>query len=253
MENRKKVEIEYYEKRAGNFDALAGGLEFSKLGSYKFLYDKLRKICQGKIVLDYGCGSGIHTVEIAKMVAKKVVGIDLSEKSLEIARKRAEKEKVGDRIEFLKMDCEKMEFPDNSFDIIFDGGTFSSIDLKQAWPEIARVLKPNGILIGIETLGHNPLTNFKRKLNKLTGKRTEWATDHILRMEDFTEAKKYFREASIDYFHLVSWFAFPFLRLPGAKLLLNLLEFVDKMLSNASFLRKYAFKVVFIFVVRRER
>ena len=89
MEIRKQKEIEYYEKRAGDFDVLADGLEFFELLSYKFLYDKIRRICPGKIVLDYGSGSGIHAVKIAKMGAKKVVGIDLSEKSLEIARKRA--------------------------------------------------------------------------------------------------------------------------------------------------------------------
>ncbi|PIU24464.1 hypothetical protein COT12_00910, partial [Candidatus Berkelbacteria bacterium CG08_land_8_20_14_0_20_39_8] len=79
------------------------------------------------------------------------------------------------------MDCEKMEFPDNLFDIIFDGGTFSSIDLVKAYPELSRVLKPDGFLIGIETFGHNPFTNLKRKINKLIGKRTEWATAHIFR------------------------------------------------------------------------
>jgi len=247
MEDRKKVEIEYYDRRANYFSQSASGLGFLALGSYEFLYQLLKENCQNKIVLDYGSGFGSHSIEIAKMEAKKVIGIDLSEESLKVAAKMAEKEKIGDRVEFLKMDCEKMEFPDNSFDVIFDGGTFSSIDLKLALPELARVLKKEGVLIGIETFGHNPFTNFKRKLNRFLGKRTGWATEHILKLNDFTEIKKYFFQVSIYYFHLISWLAFPFMSLPGGKMLLKLMESVDRILLQIPFFKKYAFKVVFIF------
>ncbi|MDD2696910.1 MAG: hypothetical protein PHE52_02000, partial [Candidatus Pacebacteria bacterium] len=107
--------------------------------------------------------------------------------------------------------------------------------------------KPDGVLIGIETFGHNPLTNLKRKINKLIGKRTGWAAEHILRMEDLERAKSYFNKIEVHFFHLISWLAFPFLNLPGGKLLLKLLEFIDKILLRLPFLRKYAFKVVFVF------
>jgi len=66
-------------------------------------------------------------------------------------------------------------------------------------------------------------------------------------MEDLKKAKDYFDGVEVYYFHLVSWLAFPFLNLPGGKLLLKLLEFIDKILLKVPFLRKYAFKVVFVF------
>ena len=256
MELRKQKEIEYYDKKAEEWlkqnkdqrrTADFEGFEPQKLESFRFLYKILKENCRDKIILDYGCGNGIHSVPLAKMGAKKVIGIDLSGKSLEIAKDKAKREELEDKIEFLKMDCEKMEFPDNYFDIVFDGGTFSSIDLKQAYPKLARVLKPQSFLIGIETFGHNPLTNLKRKINKLTGKRTDWAAGHIFQIKDLREAKKYFNKVEVYYFHLVSWPAFPFLNLLGGKLLLKSLEFIDKILLWLPFLRKYAFKVVFIF------
>jgi len=145
------------------------------------------------------------------------------------------------------MDCEKMGFPDNYFDIIFDGGTFSSIDLDKAYLELERILKPQGFLLGIETFGHNPFTNLKRKINKLIGKRTGWAAEHIFKTKDLEEAKKYFNKIEVHYFHLISWLVFPFLNLPGGKAFLKLLEFIDGVLLKIPFLRKYAFKVVFIF------
>jgi len=218
-----------------------------ELESYRFCYFLLRKFSKDKIVLDYGCGNGVHTIFLIKAGAKKVVGIDLSEKSLEIARERIKREGLEGKVEFLKMDCEKMDFPANYFDIIFDGGTFSSLDLKKAYPELVRVLKSDGILIGIETFGHNPIANLKRKINKLTGKRTEWAVSHIFQMKDLREAERYFNKIETKYFHLISWFAFSFLNLPGSKMLLKVLEKIDEILFKIPFLKKYAFKVVFIF------
>lgn len=252
MEERKQKEIEYYNKKAAEFNGGQSSVDFEgfepqSLASFKFLYKILAENCQDKMVLDYGCGNGIHSIFLAKSGAKKVIGIDLSEKSLVIAKERARKEGIEDKIEFIKMDCEKMEFPENSFDIIFDGGTFSSLDLKKAIPELARVLKPKGFLIGIETFGHNPFTNLKRKLNKLTGKRTEWAAEHIFCQKDLKEEEKYFGKIDVYYFHIVSFLAIPFLKIPGGKVLSGVMETIDRILFLTPFLRKYAFKVVFVF------
>ncbi len=249
MEERKEKEIEYYDKKAESFSGRGDFEEFEPkiLESFRFCYQWLKENCKNKKVLDYGCGNGVHSIFPAKMGAEKVIGIDLSEKSLEIARGRAKKEGLEKKVEFILMDCENLKFPDNSFDIIFDGGTFSSLDLKKAIPELARVLSPNGYLLGIETFGHNPLTNLKRKINKITGKRTEWAVAHIFQVKDLEMAKNHFNKIETNFFHLISWIAFPFLGLPGGKNLLKSLELIDKILLKMPFLRKYAFKIVFIF------
>jgi ubiquinone/menaquinone biosynthesis C-methylase UbiE len=253
MEERKQKEIEYYDKRAEEWlkekrwESDFEGFNPLLLESFKFVYDWLAKNCKDKVVLDYGCGNGIHSIFPAKVGAKKVIGIDLSEKSLEIAKERAKREGLEEKIEFLKMDCEKMEFPENHFDIIFDGGTFSSLDLNKALSEIVRVLKPDGFLIGIETFGHNPFTNLKRKINEIFGKRTSWAASHIFKEKDLEEAKNYFNKIEVHFFHLVSWASFPFLKFYFGKSFLKFLEKLDKPLLKITFLRKYAFKVVFIF------
>lgn len=254
MEERKEKEIKYYDERA------RGWLEESKnqkwqtdfegfdpglLSSFSFCYKWLSKRCQGKKVLDYGCGNGIHSIFPARHGAA-VIGIDLSESSLQIARERAKREAVEDRVSFILMDCESLKFPDNSFDIIFDGGTFSSLDLKKALPELVRVLKPDGFLIGIETFGHNPLTNLKRSINKKTGKRTGWAVDHIVQMKDLKEMSYHFNKVETKFFHLTSWITFPFLKSSVFRFVLKLLEIGDKVLLKLPFFKKYAFKVVFI-------
>ena len=255
MEDRKKVEIEYYDKKAEEWLRQKKdegpitdfeGFDPDLLSSFRFCHEYLKDKCRDKKFLDYGCGNGVHSIFFAKCGAQ-IIGIDLSEPSLKIAGERAAREGVGDKVRFLAMDCEKMGFPDDYFDIIFDGGTFSSIDLDKAYLELERILKPQGFLLGIETFGHNPFTNLKRKINKLIGKRTGWAAEHIFKTKDLEEAKKYFNKIEVHYFHLVSWLAFPFLNLPGGKAFLKLLEFIDGVLFKIPFLRKYAFKVVFIF------
>lgn len=254
MEERKKKEIEYYDKEAKESSEKeikeAGSREgFNPflLESYDFLYNLLKEKCQGKKILDYGCGSGIHLTWLAK-IGREVVGIDLSQKSLELAQKRLKKEKLANKVKILLMDCEEMEFPDNSFDIIFDGSTFSSLDFNKALPEIHRVLRPDGFVIGIETFGHNPFANLKRTINKLTGKRTSWAATHIFQLHDFEKVKEYFWKTEAHFFHLVSFAIFPFLNLRGSKFVLRLLEKIDRFLMSVfPFLRKYSFKIVFIF------
>lgn len=254
MEGRKKKEIEFYDKEAERESEMnvreAGSVEgFNPflLGSYNFLQGLLREKGQGKKILDYGCGSGMHLVWLAT-IGREAIGIDLSQKSLEAAKKKLKGGKLKNKVKVLSMDCEEMKFPDNYFDIVFDGGTFSSLDLNKTLPEIHRVLKLDGFLFGIETLGHNPFANLKRIINKLTGKRTEWATEHIFKMEDLKKVEKYFNKTETHFFHLVSFIIFPFLNLRGSKFVLRLLEKIDRFLMSVfPFLRKYSFKIVFIF------
>ena len=247
MEDRKIKEIEYYDVGARRQFTEQGkdfeGFSPSILGSYQFLYKIVSSACKNKKVLDFGCGNGIHSGFLAEH-ASQLIGIDLSEVSLEVARKAHGTRR--DEVSFIKMDCEALEFPDQSFDVVFDGGTFSSLDFQKALAEITRVLKSDGQLVGIETFGYNPIANAKRVLNRLTGKRTAWAASHIVTQKEIEALRQHFKEVEIYYFHLISLFAFPFLSLPGGYFVLRLLEGIDGALFHFPFLQTYAFKVVFV-------
>ena len=257
MEERVKKEIEYYD-RAGqalkepavfNSDEVVDfeGFRPLKLASFRYCYELLKRSCAGKKVLDWGCGNGVHTIPIARMASKKIIGIDLSEELLKMAREKSRKSGLADKIDFLKMDCEKTDFLNDEFDVIFDGGTFSSIDISKAFPELARILKPNGVLVGIETYGHNPYANFKRALNVKSGKRTAWAAAHIFNEAGLALAHKYFGKIEIRYFHLFSWVLFPFVGISWGARALDFIDPIDNIIIKIPFLRKYAFKVVFKF------
>lgn len=255
MEPRKQKEIDYYDEHArewlthhsddsgqGDFE----GFDPKTLKSFRFCYALLEKEIKGKRVLDYGCGNGVHLPFLARH-AKEVVAIDLSQPSLDIAARLLEKERLSGIVSLIQMDCEQLAFPDNSFDVIFDGGTFSSIDLDRALPELSRILKPNGCLIGIETFGHNPIANLKRKLNKKSGKRTEWAASHIFKRSDLVRVRKYFSAVTVWFFHPLSWVIFPLTRIPLYRMFLWIAERADTIILLIPGGTLLSFKVVFRF------
>ena len=78
---------------------------------------------QGKKVLEIGCGIGTDTINFARHGAY-VTAVELSARSLEIARKRAEVYGLQDRIQFYQGDAEKLaEFvPVEPYDLVYSFG-----------------------------------------------------------------------------------------------------------------------------------
>jgi len=78
---------------------------------------------QDKRVLEIGCGIGTDTINFARNGAS-VTAVDLSEKSLEMARKRAEVYGLADRIRFYHGSAEQLEqvVPPETFDLIYSFG-----------------------------------------------------------------------------------------------------------------------------------
>jgi SAM-dependent methyltransferase len=54
----------------------------------------------GKVVIDFGCGEGADALEIARRGARRVIGIDIREKILDLARQKAVVAGLDDRCEF---------------------------------------------------------------------------------------------------------------------------------------------------------
>lgn len=67
-----------------------------------------------KTVLDLGCGFGEHCIHYAREGAKKVIGIDISEKMLEIA----ETENGHPNITYIHMPMEDIAVLDGTFDLV---------------------------------------------------------------------------------------------------------------------------------------
>lgn len=94
-------------------------------------------------VLDLGCGIGFWLVEFWQRGYRNLTGADLSDASLEIARKRCEL--YGVDAAFHQANAEALDFADASFDHVnCQGVIHHTPNTKAALDEIARVLKPGG-------------------------------------------------------------------------------------------------------------
>lgn len=96
----------------------------------------------GLEVLSVGCGSGVDTRWLAENGAQRVVGIDIAEGLIDIARRE------NPTLEFKVMDMEKLDFPDESFDLLYSSLAIHYVDdwipaLKEAY----RVLRSGGSYI----------------------------------------------------------------------------------------------------------
>jgi ubiquinone/menaquinone biosynthesis C-methylase UbiE len=80
---------------------------------------RLARLEKGHHVLDVATGSGLAALMAAKSVGPegRVTGVDLSGTMIELARQRASVEGAPN-VEFLQMDAERLEFPDESFDAV---------------------------------------------------------------------------------------------------------------------------------------
>jgi ubiquinone/menaquinone biosynthesis C-methylase UbiE len=97
-------------------------------------------------ILDIGTGPGRLPIEIAKQVENaKVFGIDLSQDMIKIARRNADKEGVGDRVEFRVNSAYDTGFENNSIDLVVSTGVLHHLSQPlSAFNEIYRVLKHGG-------------------------------------------------------------------------------------------------------------
>jgi ubiquinone/menaquinone biosynthesis C-methylase UbiE len=97
--------------------------------------------------LDIGCGPGFLSIEAARRIPKgKLLGIDLSESMIELARDLSCSQGVQNA-EFRAGDALSLDLEAGSFDIVFSSNAFPWVaDQKQFLKETCRMLKPGGRL-----------------------------------------------------------------------------------------------------------
>ena len=104
-------------------------------------------------ILDIATGTGDLAIQFAERIsAKKIIGLDLSEGMLSVARKKVAGNTLYKNVEFTKGDSEALPFEKNSFDAItVSFGIRNFEHLEKGLEEIFRVLKPKGRFVILET------------------------------------------------------------------------------------------------------
>jgi demethylmenaquinone methyltransferase/2-methoxy-6-polyprenyl-1,4-benzoquinol methylase len=118
-------------------------------------------LAPGGRALDVATGTGDLALELARRVGPggEVVGVDFSERMLELARAKS----AGSEVRFESGNALALDYPDGAFDAATVGfGARNFSDLPRGLSEMARVVRPRGrvVVLEITTPQRPPLSTF---------------------------------------------------------------------------------------------
>lgn len=168
--------FEQYSKMARSINGLQGAGEWHMLKSV--LPD-----FKDKRVLDLGCGFGWHCQYAAENGAKSVIGIDISQKMLEEAKR---KNQYPDVVQYIQTPIEDYEYEPHTFDIVLSSLTFhylASFDV--ICHKINRTLSEEGLFVF--SVEHPVFTAYGNQdwIYDKDGNRLHWPVDRY-----FEEGKR---------------------------------------------------------------
>ena len=140
---------EYIAKQFANPRGIGGRIVMAVMNRQNAqMYEATERLLRPRnddTILDIGCGNGIMLERIAHACDCRLIGTDISEDALEIAKRRL----AGTNVEFLRCPVDDMPLEDATVDKALTINTlYFWEDLTSGFEEIARVLKPEGIFIG---------------------------------------------------------------------------------------------------------
>jgi ubiquinone/menaquinone biosynthesis C-methylase UbiE len=98
-------------------------------------------------ILDIGCGSGVPTMELAKLSNGEVTGIDIDQSCIDEFNRKIKEEEISNRVKAIKVSLFEMKFPDETFDVVWSEGVIGTIEFETSLKEWRRLLKHNGYLV----------------------------------------------------------------------------------------------------------
>lgn len=243
FEQRYRQEKQFHDKKA----ASSAGADFYSLGvlarADQYAYELLGEL-RGKLILDLGCGAGHHAMKFAEQGAR-VYAIDLSPGMVERAKSRVKENGLDGRVRVVEMSAEELQFPDETFDLVFGHSILHHTDLELTRTHVYRVLKQGGKGVFLEPLGHNPLINLFRKLTPQ--RRTP--TEKPLKIDDVVFFAEPFSALRYREFYLLALAAFALLPLKSRGILqrtLNQLSRLDDgLFTRWPTLGRYGWVIVF--------
>ena len=98
-------------------------------------------------ILDIGCGNGEPTLELARLSNGNIIGIDIDQRALDQLEKKVIEQNLSDRIKIVNMSMFNLDFPSETFDIIWSEGAIFQIGFEKGLKEWRRFIKPDGFLV----------------------------------------------------------------------------------------------------------
>lgn len=152
-----------------------------------------------KRVLDFGCGDGSVTTELAKLGCR-VTGIDVSPELIELARRRARLDRVTNAVEFMTGDLSRAALRAKSFDFVLCNEVLHHVDITSVVPGLFAFLKPGGVAAIAEPIAFSP--TLQKIRNQVPVAKDASPDERQLDMEDIAYIRRWFAESDAAYFNL---------------------------------------------------
>lgn len=150
----KKQQVEeMFDTISGNYDGLNRVISLGSDVKWRKKVVKLVSEIEPESILDIATGTGDLALKFSQNIpAEKIVGLDLSEGMLSVARKKAKHSEKTQKVQFVKGDSEALPFDDDTFDAVtVSFGIRNFENLEKGLSEIRRVLAPGGRFVILET------------------------------------------------------------------------------------------------------
>ena len=200
----------------------------------------------GKRILDVGCGEGGNSILLGKLGAE-VVGLDVSQKAIELANLKAHVNNLDGRVSFLCSPFENAEFPESYFDIVWCDNVLHHLlpVLGDVVARLCHITKENGQIICSEPIN---LNSTLRRIRFLVPVHTEVTPgERPLERDELRLIESHFASIHRKYYSLFGRLA-RFVLSEGnyeksgisRRLLWNLIAFADRMLLSVPGLKNLA-------------
>ncbi|MCB2220159.1 MAG: class I SAM-dependent methyltransferase [Bacteroidetes bacterium] len=149
-------------------------------------------------ILDLGCGTGSQTIALAKLLGGHIIALDKHQPYLDVLSQQAQKEHLSNVIKPVRGDLLFLDFPDQSFDLIWSEGAIYIAGFKKGIMSCKPLLKKNGYLVVSEI-------SWTDSVNRPSELKEFWNKEYP-GMKSIQESLKIIRESG---FELVHYFPLP--------------------------------------------
>ncbi|TCS84138.1 demethylmenaquinone methyltransferase [Tepidibacillus fermentans] len=154
VRGKKKEEFVHsvFDNIADKYDMMNTLLSFRRHKAWRKFTMKKMNVEIGDTALDVACGTADWSIALAKASKTgKIIGLDFSEKMLEVGQKKVNELQLDKQIELIQGNAMKLPFKDNSFDHATIGFALRNVpDIETVLAEMMRVVKPGGKVVSLE-------------------------------------------------------------------------------------------------------
>jgi ubiquinone/menaquinone biosynthesis C-methylase UbiE len=115
-------------------------------------YELLDGLPEQPKILDIGCGTGMQTIELAKLSEGKIYAIDIFQSYLDKLLKIARQENVNEQIRVFNKSMMSLDFDNEFFDVIWSESSIFIIGFEKGLKEWKKFLKKGGYLVVSELI-----------------------------------------------------------------------------------------------------